>query len=190
MLFCDICETLVSADAEFCPSSGRQLRPATLQPSPPPQPAPTALPKAPEAKERMTPTRPAGVTILTALAIIGGIVDLGAAVFSLVVATVYFSWVGVIARLGGTGLVLSLASYGSLVAGIFSFVPAYGLWNGRSWAWIWTFIFSIMRIIVSIFGIAVGIGIIRVAISAVMIYYLTRARVRSFFGKASIAAQS
>ena len=117
------------------------------------------------------------MSALTVLMIIGGIIDLGVGAFSLVVASLYLSWLGILAGVGPTGLLLSLVSFGSFIAGILSFILAYGLWKGRGWAWTWTFIFSILGLIISVIGIAVGIGIIGIVIYAVIIYYLTRARV-------------
>ena len=178
-----MCGTAVSADALTCPRCGRQLRPLTLPPSPPVQPAPPVRPIIAEPKERIAPSRPTGVSALTVLMIIGGIIDLGVGAFSLVVASLYLSWLGILAGVGPTGLLLSLVSFGSFIAGILSFILAYGLWKGRGWAWTWTFIFSILGLIISVIGIAVGIGIIGIVIYAVIIYYLTRARVKTFFGK-------
>jgi hypothetical protein len=122
--------------------------------------------------------------------IIGGIIDLVAGAFSLVVASVYLSWLGILAGVAPAGLLLSLVSFGSFIAGVLSFVLGYGLWKGRGWAWTWTLIFSILGLIVSIVGIAVGIGIIGVVIYAIIIYYLTRARVKAFFGKGSATTRS
>ena len=76
------------------------------------------------------------------------------------------------------------------MAGVLSLILAYGLWNGRSWAWTWTLIFSIGALIISIIGIAVGIGIIGIVIYAVVIYYLTRARVKALFGKGAPLVQA
>lgn len=121
--------------------------------------------------------------MLTALMIIGGIIDLAVGVLSLALAAVTLSWLGVLAGLGPTGLVLSLVSFGSIVAGILSFVLAYGLWKGRTWAWTWTLIFSIIGLVASIIAIVAGVGILGVVIYAIIIYYLTRARVKAFFGK-------
>jgi len=151
---------------------------------------PTVSPIAPEAKEREKAARPRGVSILTALVIIGGIIDIGAAIFSLLVASVYLSWLGIFVGLWGTGALLTLLAFGSVVVGIFSFILAYGLWNARTWAWTWTLISSILGLVISIIGIAVGVGIIGVVIYAIIIYYLTRARVKAFFGKGSATTGS
>jgi lysylphosphatidylglycerol synthetase-like protein (DUF2156 family) len=134
--------------------------------------------------------RPTGVGILTTLVIIGGIVDLGLGVLSLVLAAVSLSWLGVLAGHGPTGLMLSLAAFGTIIAGILSFVLAFGLWKGRQWAWTWTLIFSIIGLVTSILAIGVGIGIIGIVVYLIIIYYLTRARVKTYFGKAAAARRS
>jgi hypothetical protein len=124
--------------------------------------------------------------VLTALVIIGGIIDVIVAVFSSAYAAVSLSFFGILAGLGPVGILLWLVTAGCLIAAVVSFMLAYGLWKGRSWAWTWTFVFSIIGLIVSIIGIAVGIGIIGVVIYAVIIYYLTRSRVKAFFGKGPV----
>ena len=131
------------------------------------------------------PSRPTGVSVLTVLVIIGGLIDLVTAAMLLVLATVSLSWLGILAGLGTRGILLSLVSIGFLISAVVSFILAYGLWNGRSWAWTWTFIFSIIGLIISVFGIAIIVGIVGIIIYAVIIYYLTRVRVKTFFGKAA-----
>ena len=122
---------------------------------------------------------------MTALVIIGGIIDAIVAVFSSAYAAVSLSFFGILAGLGPVGILLWLVTAGCLIAAVLSFILAYGLWKGRSWAWTWTFIFSIIGLVVSIIVsiIAVWIAIIGVIIYAVIIYYLTRLRVKTFFGK-------
>ena len=129
------------------------------------------------------------MSVLTALVIIGGIIDVIVAVFSSAYAAVSLSFFGILAGLGPVGILLWLVTAGCLIAAVLSFILAYGLWKGRSWAWTWTFVFSVIGLIVSIIGIAVGIGIIGVVIYAVIIYYLTRARVKVFFGKGTTPTQ-
>jgi uncharacterized membrane protein (DUF2068 family) len=100
-------------------------------------------------------------------------------------ATVSLSILYVIFVGAGPGALFSVLSFGCFIFAIVAFILAYGLWNGRGWAWTWTLISSILGLIISIIGIAVGIGIIGIAVYATMIYYLTRARVKAFFGKGS-----
>jgi uncharacterized membrane protein (DUF2068 family) len=185
-----MCGTPVAADARFCPNCGRDLRPVTPQASVPPQPVTPIWPISPELGGREIAARPTGVSALTAVLIIGGIINLVAGAFSLVLASVYLSWLGLLAGTGQQGLLLSLGSFVSFVAGVVSFILAYGLWKARGWAWTWTLISCIVGLVISIIAIAVGVGIIGIVIYAIIIYYLTRARVKAFFGKGSASARS
>jgi hypothetical protein len=115
--------------------------------------------------------RPLGVTIIAVLMIIAGIV-------SLVFGSIFFLF-------GGFVLV---------AVGIASIVMAYGLWEGKRWAWIITLILSVIGVISGIASIAIGnVGgivsaIIRVIIYGVIIYYLYRPNVKAFFGKMQASA--
>ena len=131
--------------------------------------------------ERVTLTRPRGVGVLTALTVIAGIIDLLAGALFLAYATVSLSILYVVFVGAGPGALFSVLSFGCFIFGIVAFILAYGLWNGRGWAWTWTLISSILGLIVSIIGITVGVGIIGIVIYAVTIYYLTRAQVKAFF---------
>ncbi len=107
--------------------------------------------------------RPLGVTLISILAVIGGIAFLG---------------IGTILIVIGIGL-------GFVILGIAYFVMAYGLWNGRSWAWTITLIISGIGVIVGIGSIIIGNfgSIISIIINAVIIYYLYRPDVKAYFDK-------
>jgi len=63
-------------------------------------------------------------------------------------------------------------------------VMAYGLWNGKKWAWTVTLILSVIQIILSVASIAVGSGkgvAIPIIVNAIIIYYLYGANVKEFF---------
>jgi hypothetical protein len=122
--------------------------------------------------------------------IIGAIACLVAAGLFLVLAAVSLSWLGLLAGLGMGGIGLSLLSLGSLIAAAVSIVLAYGLWRGSGWAWTWTLIFSIVGLIGSIIALTAGIGIVGVATYAILIYYLTRGRVKAFYRKGTAQANS
>jgi hypothetical protein len=107
--------------------------------------------------------RPLGVTLVAILTAIGGLIFLGSGLVLLIV---------------GIGFIL-------LVLGIAYLVMAYGLWNGRGWAWTITLILSGIGIIVAIASIVTGnvSAIISIIIHAVVIYYLYRPNVKAFFGR-------
>lgn len=100
--------------------------------------------------------RPLGVTIIAILTLIAGIA---------------FIAIGI-----GFALIAIAIAY---------FVMAYGLWEGRSWAWTLTLILSAIGIIFAIASIAAGnIGaVFHIILNAVIIYYLYRPNVKAFFGK-------
>lgn len=107
--------------------------------------------------------RPLGVTIIAILTAIGGLIFLSTGLGLLII---------------GFGFIL-------LVLGIAYLVMAYGLWNGRRWAWTITLILSGIGIIVAIATIVAGnvSAVINVIIHAVVIYYLYRPNVKAFFGR-------
>jgi hypothetical protein len=72
-----------------------------------------------------------------------------------------------------------------VMIGIAYFVMAYGLWNGRRWAWKLTLILSGIGIIVGIGSIVVGnVGsLFHTIINAIVIFYLYRPNVKDYFGR-------
>ena len=107
--------------------------------------------------------RPLGVTLIAILTLIGGIIFLASGLVLLII---------------GIGIVL-------LALGIAYLVMTYGLWIGRGWAWTITLILSAIGIVVALVSIALGnvAAIINVIIHGVVIYYLYRPNVKTFFGK-------
>jgi hypothetical protein len=198
--FCDGCGSQVHATQNFCIKCGRALQPLnstqdiTHLPAAPQnhlselqQPhqsapiytqSPALVPPRPRSQ-----MRPLGVSVIAFLIGIMGGIDIAVMILSLVLATVSIPWLGVIVvlRFGG---ILDVLFYIALpVSGTVSFVLAYGLWNGRIWAWTWTLISSIVSLIVSVAAIGFGIGAVGVVIYPIIIFYLTRHRARSYFGK-------
>jgi hypothetical protein len=112
--------------------------------------------------------RPIGVTIIALLAILGGIAFLVSGLVSILIPLI-----GIFI---GSGL---------FILGLAYFLMAYGLWNGKSWAWTLTLILSGIGIIVGIGSIVVGnLGsIFHTIINAIIIYYLYRPNVKAFFDK-------
>ncbi len=126
----------------------------------------------------MSLERPLGVVILVILQVIGGIFWLGASASAFVGAGMaamvpVFGWLA-----GGVLVILGLIA---LFLGLLSFFVAYGLWNGRAWAWTLAILFSLLGIIMGILSLPGGI--LNILIGIVVIYYLTRPHVKAFFGK-------
>jgi hypothetical protein len=117
---------------------------------------------------KMYKQRPIGVTIIAVLAILGGIAFLASGLGTLLIPLI-----GIFI---GSGL---------FILGLAYFLMAYGLWNGKSWAWTLTLILSGIGIIVGIGSIVVGnIGsIFHIIINVIVIYYLYRPNVKAFFDK-------
>lgn len=117
---------------------------------------------------KMYKQRPIGVTIIAVLAILGGIAFLASGLGTLLIPLI-----GIFI---GSGL---------FILGLAYFLMAYGLWNGKSWAWTLTLILSGIGIIVGIGSIVVGnLGsIFHIIINVIIIYYLYRPNVKAFFDK-------
>lgn len=101
--FCDRCGKQVSADALFCTNCGRELQAVTPPPYPPSRPVSYAQPQISEPQPHVLASRPRGVSILTALLALGGVIDIIAAVLFLIFAAVSLSWLGLLAGLGAGG---------------------------------------------------------------------------------------
>lgn len=129
------------------------------------------------------PPRPTGVTILGALSILAGIIGIigGAAILGLsgFVATAGFP--------GGAAFVAAIGGF-LLIIAILELVYGFGLLGGKGWAWTLAMIGSVLNIIGGIVSLALGsaasIGGLIIAI--IILYYLTRPRVKAYFGKGSM----
>jgi hypothetical protein len=75
-----------------------------------------------------------------------------------------------------------------IAIGIACFLLAWGLFIGKGWAWIITVILAIISIVFSIMGVGSGgyVNIINIVISGIILYYLYRPAVKSFFGRVKI----
>ena len=127
--------------------------------------------------------RPTGVAVLSILMFLGGAVDIGIAGLLLFLGAVTLPMLAFLPNLQLAGTFLLLLSIIPLISAIISFVLGFGLWKGRSWAWTWTLISSILGLIVSVAGLITGVGLLGVVIYAIFIFYLTRGRVKFYFGK-------
>jgi hypothetical protein len=118
---------------------------------------------------KMYKQRPMGVTIIALLAILGGIAFLVSGLGTLILIPLMGIFIG----------------SGLFILGLAYFLMAYGLWNGKNWAWTLTLILSGIGIIVGIGSIIVGnLGsLFHIIINAIVIYYLYRPNVKAFFNK-------
>jgi uncharacterized membrane protein (DUF2068 family) len=80
--------------------------------------------------------------------------------------------------------------------GIASLVVAYGLFKGKSWAWLVGVVLSTIGIIVNVISLvtanmgAITGALVGIAINAIVLYYLSRRNVRQYFGKVAAARES
>ena len=76
--------------------------------------------------------------------------------------------------------------------GVVSFIVAYGLLKGMGWAWTLTVVLPIMNILLNAISLLqenLG-GIVYVIISGIILYYIYRSPVKSYFGRGSSPALS
>ena len=130
------------------------------------------------------PPRPTGITILTILQIIVGIMDLLIGILLLAVYGLALSLFG-LGFSEGFGIFLVPLAIVSFVFGLISFVLAYGLWNGRLWAWVSTVITAIVGLTIGIIGLLFGslANLIVIVFYALILAYLSTGTVRAFFGR-------
>ncbi|HKQ22391.1 MAG TPA: hypothetical protein VJS91_10160 [Nitrososphaeraceae archaeon] len=155
----------------------------------------------------METKRPIGVTIIAILAIIGGILLLFGGIAFVALAPILSqinmndndttSNSSISLNINGTDVTIpknTIFIFGGflgvigvmlIVIGIASFVVAWGLLTGKGWAWIVTIIIVIISIILNIILIVSGSyeSIIGLIIDGIIIYYLYRPSVKSYFGR-------
>ena len=133
--------------------------------------------------------RPTGVTVIGALQILTG---LGSLVLGFMLASTY-AFLGSLMASGAEGVTFSAGFGGFLmvagaliggiliVIGIVNLFIAYGLFKGKSWAWILCLMFAVISVV---FGVLTfPVGIVTILFNALIIYYLTRRNVKTYFEK-------
>lgn len=149
----------------------------------------------------MQASRPTGVTILGVLSIIGGIIMLILGAVIIVAAAVLPSLgsfdesaaeqlesqlnpIGLSAAM--LGPILGVMAGVMIAVGIASIIVAMGLFKGKGWAWTVSVILALIGIATSIASLAVGNfgGIANLVINGIILYYLFRPHVKTYFGKA------
>ena len=130
--------------------------------------------------------RPIGITIISVLMIIGGIILIFTGITPL--------FIGPLISLDSssnysTSALGSLITIGGLVLvalGIASLIVSWGLLKGKEWARTITLIISIIAIIIAIISLASSqdlTHIISIIIYGIIIYYMFTDKVKLFFGK-------
>jgi uncharacterized membrane protein (DUF2068 family) len=126
--------------------------------------------------------RPMGVTIITILAAIDGLLFVLGGVFLLIGS----SALGIAfdsAALGGLAAVIGAVT---LVIGILLLVFAWGAWGLQPWAWTLGVVLEAIAIVLGLFNLFNGSGgaVLSIAIAVVITWYLFQPDVRRAFGRA------
>ena len=139
--------------------------------------------------------RPTGVTVIAVLVIIGGILFLLAGIGAVAVGSLFM--------LQNTGLLVFVIIGAILLAvGIGFLVVSYGLLKGKRWAWTITVVLLFIGIAIDVASIIIfgyftfnmdtssflisnSGSIASIIISVIILYYLYRPHIKSYFGKRS-----
>jgi len=139
--------------------------------------------------------RPTGVTVIAILVIIGGVLLLLAGIAGVVVGSLSIS------QIIGLGFVIIGAII--LAVGIGYLVVSYGLLKGKRWSWTITVVLLFIGIAINVVSIIIfgylafnmdtstfltanSGNIAGIIISVIILYYLYRPHVKSYFGKMSM----
>lgn len=137
--------------------------------------------------------RPTGVTVIAVLVIIGGILLLLAGIGGVAVGSLFIS-----SQIIGLGFVIIGAII--LAVGIGYLVVSYGLLKGKRWSWTITVVLLFIGIAIDVASIIIfgyfainmdtssflttnSGSIAGIIISVIILYYLYRPHVKSYFGK-------
>src|SRR6266705_2522161 len=141
------------------------------------------------------PARPTGVTILAIISILvgvgflafGGLLLAAAAIVSTLDLSATYPQLASYNLTSATiGAILGIFGAVILILGLLDLVLGIGFLGGKGWAWTLGMIVAVLNIVVDIpsiylFGAGSAFGLI---IAIIILYYLTRPRVKAFFGKA------
>ena len=139
-------------------------------------------------------TRPTGVTVIAILNIISGIIMLIGGVGLAAIGSILPTMTTLDPNAAGQMAIAGLLGVGGvavggilIILGLISFIVAWGLLKGKSWAWSVTVILSIISIVIGIISLVAGNfgSIVNIIIAGIIIYYLYRPHVKAFFGKSA-----
>ncbi|HEX5981160.1 MAG TPA: hypothetical protein VFY77_00700 [Nitrososphaeraceae archaeon] len=133
----------------------------------------------------MTQHRPTGITIISVLMIIGGLILLFTGITPLFIGPL-ISIDSSDSSTSALGLLITIGGLTLVALGIASLIVSWGLLKGKRWARTITLIISIIAIIFAIISLASSgdlIHIISVIIYGIIIYYMFTKKVKLFFGK-------
>lgn len=132
----------------------------------------------------MAKSRPTGITVLSILYILGGILLLIGGIASAALPGLLSSSTA----LSGAGAatlknIASLLGITFIIVGIISFVIAYGLWKGAKWGWWLTVVLTGLGVIFAIVSLVSGaiFSIISLIIEGVILYYMFQKDTKAYF---------
>ena len=138
--------------------------------------------------------RPVGISVISVLAALVGVCFfLGAALFAALSTAGDFLQSAietygstVIPDIGSLLTAIALGIAGVLtIFGVLYLVTAYGLWTGRSWAYMLSMVLLVLDIILGLLLLPGGIVIIIVA--GVLLWYFMTPAVKAFLGQGSVS---
>lgn len=146
------------------------------------------------ASETGRKVRPRGIAIVAMLQIIVGFLAFAYDVYSVSIFSTHF------VPGGGAGIAQLLITFGLIIAGIFSLVLGYGIWEGWHWTWLTVIILDALGLAYALLSLTEELSIMImtvlslnsfastfgyvlpvVAVCSVELWYFTRKRTRLFF---------
>lgn len=122
--------------------------------------------------------------MLSVLIVIGGMLDVIFSVLIMFLPSIELTPLNVTLILRFAGIPILLLSSVLGGSGLVLLILAYGLWIGRRWAWYWTIVSSIVSLIASAIGMIAEIGFgLGLILCPIVLFYLTRVRVKLYFEK-------
>jgi len=148
--------------------------------APPPAPAPVAV------------GRPMGATVISVIEAILGVLGLLLALAAIGLGGLAGGIIGSSGVEGGAAAAGILAGLGfvfgliALLIAVLYLAIAYGVWKGRSWAWMLGVVVSIVGLVFAVLGLTGGISvssIISLALPIVVLYYFMQPDVKRWLGR-------
>ena len=132
----------------------------------------------------MTQQRPTGITVISILMIIGGLILLFTGIAPLVIGPLIS--IDSDYSTGSLGFLITIGGLALVILGIASLIVSWGLLKGKKWARTITLIISFIAIIFAIISLVSSgdlIHVISIIIYGIIIYYMFTDKVKLFFGK-------
>ncbi len=158
--------------------------------APPTMPPPPAMPA--PATSGTAAVRPMGATVVTVISAIEGVLLILAALVVVLGASMLGGLAGSQAGVDGAavgGMFAGLGLVFGIIVGAIAalyIAIAYGVWKGRSWAWMLGVVVSIIALVFAVLGLSGGISLsslISLALPAIVLYFLFQPDVKRYLGR-------